>query len=87
VDCNGTVDSADALKILRTVAGLPIDQTGPCHAVGASITVDGTAGKFGDWDCDGKVTAVDALAVLKFIVDTPMTPAGCPVVGDLVNIT
>jgi hypothetical protein len=57
VDCNGDVSSVDALKILRTVAGLTIDQIGPCHAVGADITVDGAAGMFGDWDCDGEVTA------------------------------
>jgi len=87
VDCDHDVDSVDALKVLRNVAGLPIDQTGPCHAVGASITVDGAARKFGDWDCDGNVTAVDALAVLLFVVNDPLTPSGCPVVGTLVDIS
>ena len=88
VDCNGEVSSVDAMKVLQTVAGLPINQTGPCHAVGSSITVDGTAGVFGDWDCDGNVTSVDALAILKWIVSDPLTPpAGCPDVGDLVDIS
>ncbi len=88
VDCNGNVSSVDALKILQSIAHFPIEQTGPCHAVGASVTVDGASGKmFGDWNCDGKVSAVDALAVLLFVVNTPLTPAGCPVVGDHVTIT
>jgi hypothetical protein len=87
VDCNGDVSSVDAMKVLQWVAGLPINQTGPCFAVDSSITVDGSAEVFGDWDCDGNVTSVDALAILKWVVSDPLTPAGCPVVGDLVDIS
>jgi hypothetical protein len=87
VDCNGEVSSVDAMKVLQWVAGLPISQTGPCHAVDSDVTVDGSAEVFGDWDCDGDVTSADALAVLRFVVSDPLTPASCPVVGDLVDIS
>lgn len=30
VDCNGIVNSVDALKVLRFVAGLSVNQTEPC---------------------------------------------------------
>jgi hypothetical protein len=73
VDCDGDVSSVDAMKVLQWVAGLPINQTGPCHAVDSDITVDGDAGVFGDWDCDGNVTSVDALHPLWVVrfVDPP----------------
>jgi hypothetical protein len=86
VDCDDDVDTVDALKVLRSVAGLFIDQTGACFGVGDNITVDGDAQLFGDWDCNGDVTPNDALAVLLFVVNDPLEPAGCPVVGDLVDI-
>jgi len=34
VDCNGTVNAVDALKVLRHVAGLSVAQTEPCPDVG-----------------------------------------------------
>jgi hypothetical protein len=86
-DCNGQVDSVDALGILRAVSGLPVNQVGPCFGIGNAITVNGQAGRFGDWDCDGQVTSVDALAVLRFVVGMPLTPSGCPAVGAGVTIT
>jgi hypothetical protein len=35
VDCDEDVDSVDALKILRSVASLPVAQTEPCRDIGA----------------------------------------------------
>jgi hypothetical protein len=34
VDCNGTVTSVDALKVLRHVADLSVSQTEPCPDIG-----------------------------------------------------
>ena len=35
VDCGGDVSSVDALKVLRYVASLPVNQTEPCTDIGA----------------------------------------------------
>jgi hypothetical protein len=37
VDCGGAVNSADALKTLRYIAGLPVDQLEPCPDVGSAF--------------------------------------------------
>ncbi len=38
-DCDGDVDSVDALKILRYVAALPVAQTEPCPDIGTEVQV------------------------------------------------
>lgn len=88
IDCDDDVDSVDALGGLRWVAGLSVSQTGPCHQVDGSVTVDGGSQKFGDWNCDGTVDAVDALYVLRWVAGIPLpTPSGCPAVGSGVDIS
>jgi hypothetical protein len=66
-DCNGVVNSVDALHVLREVAGL-----------GAAACIER-----GDVNCDGARTSVDALGILRFVaVLPPLTaPPGCPAVG------
>lgn len=67
VDCNGLIQSVDALGVLRHVGGF--GAAGDClnHA---------------DIDCDSDIDAVDGLGILKFIVGNPLAqPAGCPPVG------
>jgi hypothetical protein len=77
VDCAGGVNSIDALKLLRHVAGLDVAQTDPCPDIG---TADGEL--FGDINCDGSITAVDALFVLRFVAALPANvPQGCRPVG------
>ena len=61
VDCSQHVDSVDALKELRHIAGLSVSQNQPCPVIGEGSP------KFGDVDCDGTVSAVDALKVLRFV--------------------
>lgn len=87
IDCDGDVDSVDALGGLRYVAGFFVNQTGPCSDVGSNVTVDGNAEIFGDWDCDGDVDAVDALQVLLWVagLDGDQTPP-CPDIGSGVTI-
>lgn len=60
VDCNASVNSVDALKVLRSVAALPVSQTQPCPALGANIGY-----LWGDVDCKGEPTSVDALLILR----------------------
>ena len=59
VDCNGSVNSVDALKLLRNGAGLGVTQTEPCPGIGTLTP------KFGDVDCVSAVNSVDALKVLR----------------------
>lgn len=58
VDCDGDVDSVDALKVLQTIAGLDPAQAIPCQAIDVP---------FADVDCDGDVDSVDALQILRYL--------------------
>lgn len=58
VDCDGDVDSVDALKLLQKIAGLDPAQGIPCEAIEPP---------FADIDCDGDVDSVDALQILRHI--------------------
>lgn len=67
-DCDGDIDSVDALNALKDVAGQDHD---------ASCIV------LADTDCDGDRDAVDALGILRHIAALPPLPKqpGCPPVG------
>jgi hypothetical protein len=66
-DCNGAVNSVDALKDLRHVVGLPPDP-GCINA--------------GNVDCDFDIDAVDSLFILRFVAQLPVSlPQGCPEIG------
>ena len=65
-DCDGEVDSVDALEILRDVAG----------------EGDAACREAADVNCDGGLSAVDALWVLRYVASLPVnTPEGCPPIG------
>ncbi len=67
MDCDGTVGSDDALKLLRLVAAIGPET--PCN-------------RSSDVNCDGATSAVDALEILLFVVSAPYTPSpGCPPIG------
>jgi hypothetical protein len=70
VDCSGTVNSVDALKVLRFNAGLSVSQTDPC--VDMAQTLPNTELQ-GDVDCSNTVNAVDALKLLRFGAGLPVT--------------
>jgi hypothetical protein len=66
-DCNTTVNSVDALKDLRHVAGLPPDPG--CISAG-------------NVDCDFDIDSVDSLFILRFVAQLPVNlPSGCPEIG------
>ncbi len=67
VDCDGDVDSVDALQVLRHVAGLP--SSGGC--MGLAYV-----------DCDEDITARDALFILRYTARLPLDLAPvCPPIG------
>ena len=78
VDCDGDEDSVDALKVLRKVAQLSVNQQPGCPLIGAEV-----ASFFGDVDCSGAVTSVDALKVLRHVATLPVQQQEpCPDIGE-----
>lgn len=61
VDCSGSVNAVDSLKVLRYVAGLSVAQTEPCPDIGTEAPI------WGDVDCSGAVNSVDALKLLRYV--------------------
>lgn len=65
-DCDGEITSADALSILREVAGAGVAD----------------CGEAADVDCDGELTSADSLGVLRYVASLPFnTPPGCTPIG------
>jgi hypothetical protein len=82
-DCNSSVNSVDALLVLRFGAGLGVNQNEPCPDIGTVLTL---AGVFGDVDCTGVVNSVDALKILRFGAGLPVAqnePPPCVDLGQL----
>ena len=72
-------NAADALKVLRVKAGLPVSQSEPCADVGTRIA-DGHVE--GDVNCNSSVNSVDALLILRYAARLPVTiPPECPALG------
>ena len=67
VDCNGAVNSVDALGVLRAVAQMP--PPAPCLDAG-------------DVDCSGALTSVDALKILRYVAGMNATQIVCTDIGE-----
>lgn len=81
VDCDGDIDSVDALKQQRFVVGLSVSQAESCPDIGSEF-----ASLFGDVDCDGDVDSVDALKVQRFVVGLSVSQIEpCPDIGEQVE--
>jgi hypothetical protein len=81
VDCNGRVDSIDALETLLLLAGGPMDQSACMSGAGRQA-----ADLAGDADCSGSVDAVDALTTLRFVARLPVQQhQPCTQIGQLAN--
>lgn len=77
VDCDGDVDTVDALFVLRHVAALPVNLPKGCPEIGT----DGPPAS-GNVDCDGDVDTVDALFILRHVAALPVNvPKGCAPIG------
>jgi hypothetical protein len=78
VNCDGAVNSVDALALLRYSAGLAAGQTEPCLEVGQALP---STWAMGDVDCSGGVSPVDALKVLRAVAGLPVSlPGPCPAI-------
>jgi hypothetical protein len=76
VDCNGAVNSVDALKVLRFVAQLSVAQGPDCPEIGSGTPL------FADVDCSGGVNSVDSLKLLRHVASMPVVqPGGCAGIG------
>ena len=84
VDCSATLDSADALALLRASLGQGLAQQEPCPDVGQSV-----GGRLmGDMDCNGVVNAADARLLLRAVLGMAVTvPSGCLRPGTLVSLS
>ena len=85
VDCTNTVNSIDALKVLRKSAALPVQQTEPCVQLGM-MQVNGW--KKGDVNCSNAVNSVDALLILRAVAGLSVVlPSGCSAIrGSFIRI-
>jgi hypothetical protein len=82
VDCSGGVGSVDALKVLRHVASLPVNNPETCPDIGAEV-----ASFWGDVDCSDLVNSVDALKILRFVAGLTVQQVGeCPDIGTAVLV-
>ena len=82
----GTRDSQALLrKVLQQNA---LSQTQPCPLIGATVTVDGSDGVWGDADCDGTVGTRDSQALLRKVLqqNALSQTQPCPVIGATVFV-
>ena len=80
VDCNGTVNSIDSLKVLRYGSGLDYSQTEPCEDIGTETLANGEIQ--GDVDCSKAVSSVDSLKVTRYAAGLAYSQSEpCPDIG------
>ena len=82
-NCDGAVNSVDALGVLRHVAGLSVSQEAGCPEIGGALAAALEVPEvFGDVDCDGAVNSVDALKILRFVAQLSVSQTDpCPDIG------
>lgn len=85
VDCNRSINSVDALQVLRDTAGLPTNQEHPCPVIGEPFALPAGGGSdplWGDVDCDEAVGSLDALKLLQSVAALPYGQTEpCPDIG------
>jgi dipeptidyl aminopeptidase/acylaminoacyl peptidase len=86
IDCGGTADPIDALKLLRYDAGLNVDPGANCVALGDEVELGGAIFAWGDIDCDGLIGPIDGLKVLRFDAGLDVTQEeDCPPMGSILT--
>ena len=89
VDCSGSVNPIDSLKLLRKDAGLSsLSIQGLCPGLGSTVAVDAVERVWGDGDCSGALNPVDSLKTLRFDagLSAPKVDPACPDFGSLVTV-
>jgi hypothetical protein len=82
VDCSGSVNSVDSLKILRFASGLAYGQAEPCEDIRTGTLPNGWFQ--GDVDCSTSVNSIDSLKLLRYgsgLVYSQNEPPPCPDIG------
>jgi uncharacterized delta-60 repeat protein len=89
VDCSGGVSATDALALLRSQAGLPVQQEDPCPEIGEVVDIEeASPHPWGDVDCSGGVSATDALALLRSQAGLPVQQEdSCPDIGEEILVS
>jgi hypothetical protein len=82
VDCSGTVNSVDSLKVLRANAALTVVQSEPCLNIGLPRLLSPPDDRLmGDVNCSSGVNSVDALLILRANVGVMAAiPPECPAI-------
>ena len=84
VDCSGSANPIDSLKILRADAGLGNPIVAGCPEIGDEALINGVLRIWGDMNCNGSVDPVDSLVLLRFDAGLSINvPAGCPALGEI----
>lgn len=89
VDCSGSINPIDSLKLLRKDAGLSsLSPQGLCPGLGSSVAVNAVERLWGDGDCSGALNPVDSLKTLRYDagLSAPKVDPACPGFGDLVTV-
>jgi hypothetical protein len=81
VDCSGTVNSIDSLKVSRYVASLPYSQNEPCVDIGSKLP---NLIKQGNVDCNSAINSIDSLKLTRYTASLSYNQnEPCPDIGSL----
>jgi hypothetical protein len=84
VDCSGSANPIDSLKILRADAGLGNPSVPGCPDIGDEALINGVLRIWGDMNCSGSVDPVDSLVLLRYDAGLSINiPADCPELGEI----
>ena len=87
INCDGSISLGDAIGIARFLVSLTVNQTQPCPAMGAAITVDSNPQHWADINCDGTVTLGDSIGIARNLVSLTVNQTQpCPAMGSSVQV-
>jgi hypothetical protein len=89
LDCQGGAGPVDALKVLRTDAGLSANPVPGCRNMGKKVLVNtDLLLPWGDVDCSGALDPIDAQKLLLSDAGrpAPVTVPDCPAIGGTFNM-
>lgn len=69
LDCSGSINGKDALRPLRSDAGVPQDRPNGCPPLELGSPA------FADVTCDGSINAGDSIAIIEYAAGLPILPA------------
>lgn len=87
-NCDGALDSLDALYLLLAIANLTVPQQDPCPEIMSGVLINGNPAVWGDQNCKDGNDSIDALILLLLVANLPRPASapGCPELGDEVAV-